>query len=174
MTNQNYEKTQNENVKVEQNSSTDKKNPTQKRKNKLQPVYAVLTQARRQFGRQVDQNTETKIKCIKANITSRHYPDALDFWLHFQDEANVLLDSKRFCRECKEKGLNEQYIAEHLVFEGKKAVANVLKDGVKSFGERVMKFNAPLFHDEEKLYTKETPKLLPESNVINNEVSQTL
>ncbi len=162
-----------ERIKMEKNSSSDKKNSSNKRKNNVQPVYAVLTQARRQFGRQVDQNTDTKIKCIKANIQNK-YKDTLDFWLHFQDEANVLLDSKRFCNDCEEKGLNEKFVAEHLVFEGKATVAKVLRDGVKSFGERVMKFNAPLFHDVENLYNKEIPKLLPESSVTNCEDNHTL
>jgi len=146
---------QNEAVKVEQNSSTDKKNPTPKRKNKIQPVYAVLTKARRQFARQVNKNTETKIKCIEANVAS-HYADPLKFWLDLKTEANALLDSKRFCSECESKKAKPEYVAEHLVFEGKKVVAKVLKEGVINYGENIIKFNGSLFIDKENLYVKET------------------
>ena len=147
------ESPQNETVKVEQNSSTDKKNPTPKRKNKIQPVYAVLSKARKQFDRQVDKNTDTKIKCIEANIAV-YYPDPLKFWLDLKTEADVLLDSKRFCFECESKKANPRYVAEHLVFEGKKVVEKVRKEGVINYGENIVKFNGPLFIDKENLYNQ--------------------
>lgn len=154
---QNPENPQNENVKVEQISSSDKKKNAPKRKNKVQPVYAVLTKARKQYAQQVDKKVGNKIKCIEANIAP-HYADPLRFWLDFKTEAYVLLDSKRFCSDCDKKKANPEYVAEHLVFEGKKVVAKVLKEGVVNYGENIVKFNAPLFIDNENLYNQGVPE----------------
>lgn len=119
------------------------------------PVYSVLSSARRQFKKQVEHNTETKRKCIENNI-SKYYADPLRFWLDFKNETKVLLDSMEFNGYCKEIGLNPEYVAQHVVYEGKTIRGQVRDNGPKSvLGEQVMKFNAPLYVDAEGLYRKQ-------------------
>ena len=119
------------------------------------PFSLVLKGARAQFKKQVEHNTETKRKCIENNI-SRYYADPLRFWLDFKNETKVLLDSMEFNRYCNEIGLNPEYVAEHVVFEGKTIRNQVRDNGPKSvLGERVMMFNAPLYVDAEELYMKQ-------------------
>ena len=118
------------------------------------PFSSVLISARAQFKKQVEHNTETKRKCIENNI-SRYYADPLRFWLDFKNETKVLLDSMEFNRYCNEIGLNPEYVAEHVVFEGKKLRNNVIENGLNVLGERVMMFNAPLYVDTEELYRKQ-------------------
>ena len=118
------------------------------------PFSSVLKSARAQFKKQVEHNTETKRKCIENNI-SRYYADPLRFWLDFKNETKVLLDSMEFNRYCNEIGLNPEYVAEHVVYEGKKLRNNVIENGLNVLGERVMMFNAPLYVDTEELYRKQ-------------------
>lgn len=118
------------------------------------PFSLVLKSARAQFKKQVEHNTETKRKCIEENI-KRYYADPLRFWLDFKNETKVLLDSMEFNRYCNEIGLNPEYVAEHVVYEGKKLRNNVIENGLNVLGEQVMKFNAPLFVDTEGLYRKQ-------------------
>ena len=118
------------------------------------PFSLVLKSARAQFKKQVEHNTETKRKCIENNI-SRYYADPLRFWLDFKNETKVLLDSMEFNRYCNEIGLNPEYVAEHVVYEGKKLRNNVIENGLNVLGERVMMFNAPLYVDTEGLYRKQ-------------------
>ena len=122
---------------------------------KASPVYSVLKKARAQYDRQVDHNTETKRKCIEENI-KKYYADPLRFWLDFKNETKVLLDSMEFNRYCNEIGLNPEYVAEHVVYEGKKIRDDVRDNGLASvLGEQVMMFNAPLYVDAEGLYRKQ-------------------
>lgn len=128
---------------------------TTRRRKVAAPVYSVLKRARAQFGRQVDHNTETKRKCIEQNI-SRFYDDPLRFWLDFKNETRVLLDSIEFNGYCEKLRLNPEYVAQHVVYEGKSVKNRVRDYGLDSvLGAQVMKFNAPLYVDTEGLYRKQ-------------------
>ena len=116
---QNYETSQNEIVKVEQISSTDKKNSTVKRKNKLNPMYSVLTKARKDFGHQKQKDTSLKIECIQ-DVILRYYDDKQRFWADFNKQARKLVVISTFCEDCKKLKLDPQSVAEHVVFRGKK------------------------------------------------------
>ena len=144
--------TQNE---VAKEMSSNEKTNTVKTKRKVvsDPVYSVLQRARAQFNRQVVQDTETKRICIERNI-SAFYSDPLRFWTEFKDEVNDLLDSVRFNTYCKDNGLNKNYVAEHVVFEGRSTKNNVWKNGLGVLGETVRMFNAPLYKDDAALFKK--------------------
>ena len=153
MSNSNFS-TENSSVIVESKNVKSTKTKAPKKRGSS-PFSSVLKSARAQFKKQVDHNTETKRKCIEENI-SRYYADPLRFWLDFKNETKVLIDSIEFNRYCKEIGLNPEYVAEHVVYEGKKVRDNVRDNGPKSvLGEQVMMFNAPLYVDAEGLYRKQ-------------------
>lgn len=124
-----------------------------KRKYKVQPLYSVMAKARRQFQRQVMQNTETKILCIKANMPKvAGAEDAQAIWGDLMTEAGRLLDSVRFVKYCTSHKLNPGFVAEHLVFEGKAIVNKVLIEGPAFMGMKLNMFNGRLCPDDEKLY----------------------
>lgn len=146
------EKFINESAKV-MNSVENTNVSKQKRKSTSDPVYAVLLKARAQFNRQVVQDTNTKRICIERNI-STFYSDPLRFWTEFRDEVNDLLDSIKFNNFCKENGLNKAYVAEHVIFEGRKVKNNVWRKGLGILGTTVRMFNAPIYKDDAALFKK--------------------
>ena len=158
MVNKNLEGNPTDATKVANNlesANASEKTGSKPRRKNMSPVYSVLKRARAQFGKQVDQNTETKRKCIESNI-SKYYADPLRFWLDFKNETKALLNTIPFNEACRELGLVPENVAEHIVFEGKKLRNNIRDNSLDIIGEQVMKFNAPLFMDTEELYSKQT------------------
>lgn len=122
----------------------------------VNPLYVVLTRFRKVFASydENEQNTETKRLAlnIAVGMSRDHYPDRFRFWQDLRDQANLVLDSKRFERECNEWGLDPQAVAEHLVVEGKSTLNFVLKNGLKAYGEKARMFKDPLYSDTRGLY----------------------
>lgn len=129
---------------------------------KLNPFYIVIRLFHELFGayETVDQNTINKRAALNMAISLKksYYPDRLRFWQELLDEANVLLDSKRFCESCKKLGLEPQAVAEHLVVEGKAKWMKVLKEGLENYGEKVMMFQERLYEDKNNLYASKEDK----------------
>lgn len=161
---QNPENPQNENVKVEQisssdkkNSTTNKKNSTAKRRNKLNPMYSVLTKARKDFGYQKQKDTSLKIECIQ-DVILRYYDDKQRFWADFNKQARKLVVISTFCEDCRKLNLDPQSVAEHVVFRGKKDFEIVRDEGISYLGDDVVMYHDRIFHDHFKLYSG-TPQL---------------
>jgi len=102
-----------------------------------------------------NQNTENKRAAIDLalGLKKKYYPDKLRFWQDLLDEAKIILDSRRFHDSCGKLKLDPQAVAEHLVLEGKANWTKVLKDGLESYGEKVMMFKERLYVDKYGLYT---------------------
>ena len=113
-----------------------------------------------QFKRQITQDTECKKKCLVAAVARMNqlYPDALRFWADFRVERERLLDSQRFNKECKNRGLEPKNVADHVVCEGKAMVNKVLLNGLQPLGERVQMYHSPLWEDTFSLYTNAETK----------------
>ena len=60
------------------------------------------------------------------------YADEKQFWIEFMEQVNILLDSRRFCRECKNLGYLPENVAEHVVFLGSAPMRKVLREGVQN------------------------------------------
>ena len=130
----------------------EKRNKT--RKGNVPPVYQIIRSAMAQFKRQITQDTECKKKCLVAAVTrmSHLYPDALRFWADFRVERDKLLDSNRFCKECKSRSLKPENVADHVLCEGKAMLNDVLLHGILPLGERVQMYKDPLWEDTFSLY----------------------
>ena len=139
------------------------------RKGKVPPVYQIVRSAMAQFKRQITQDTECKKKCLVAAVTrmSHLYPDALRFWADFRVERDKLLDSHRFCKECKSRSLKPENVADHVVCEGKAIVNKVLLNGILPLGERVQMYKDPLWEDTFSLYA--TPNFANETKEDSDE-----
>ena len=98
------------------------------RKRKVNPFPTVIRKANNLYSKQVNKNTAVKQACIMACILPL-YPDLNHFWMEYQYMVDRILDSRRFEKICNERGLNPQIIAQHLVFEGKAMVEQVLAEG---------------------------------------------
>jgi hypothetical protein len=137
------------------NASKKSENKTSKVR-KLNPFYLVVRLFLELFGayESADQNTKNKRAALNMALSLRksYYPDRLRFWQELLDEANVLMDSKRFCDSCERLGLDPQAVAEHLVVEGKAKWLKVLKEGLENYGEKVMMFKERLYEDKYNLY----------------------
>ena len=136
------------------------------RTHKVQPVYQVITRGRHAFESQLVKDGNTKRTCLKVALikSSALYPDPLRFSLDFHTERERLVDSKSFCDACRTLNLVPEYVADHVVFEGKSKMNTVLRDGLQALGDRVRMFNTPLWEDDEKLFlpaaeVKEAPNV---------------
>lgn len=102
---------------------------TRRRRSNALPVWNVIAQARPVFNVQLEKSNAVKLKCIEKFMHAT-YADADKFWSDFMEQVNVLLDSRRFWRECESMGCRPEYVAEHVVFLGSAMIKKVLKEGV--------------------------------------------
>ena len=124
------------------------------KKHKTSDFYHEMTAARHMFGSQLNKDGKIKKQCLEAVIAnSKRYADKERFTAEFHQERERLVDSARFCRDCKAKGLVPEYVAEHTVFLGKTKVSEVLQNGIQVLGDSVMMYNCPLLEDKFNLYT---------------------
>ena len=140
------------------NKTENQDGETKRRRYTPQPVYQVVTRARRSFNKQLKKDGAVKYDCLMLAVDQMPevYPDKLRFELDFRAERDRLTDSKRFCKECKDLGLDATYVADHVVFEGKGVLNKVLKDGLTTtMGEDGRMFKTPLWKDTQDLYSEE-------------------
>ena len=118
------------------------------KKRNVSAFYAVIGKANRLFLKQVRKNTETKQECIVYCITPNLYADAPRFWEEYRIAVEAILDSKKFEKNCNEANLNPQYVAEHLVMEGRAMIRKVLAEGFAPLKGRERYFTAPILKTE--------------------------
>ena len=130
---------------------------TSNRTHKVQKAYQVITKGRHSFESQLVKDGDTKRRCLEAALSrcSNLYPDPQRFSLDFHSERERLVDSKSFCDACRALNLVPEYVADHVVFEGKSKVNLVLRDGLQALGEKVRMFTSPLWEDKFGLFKKE-------------------
>ncbi len=114
------------------------------RKRKVNPFSAVIRKANNLFSKQVNKNVAVKKACIMACVMPL-YSDLDHFLVEYQYAVMRILDSKRFEKICNEGGLDPRIIAEHLVFEGKAMVEQVLAEGFAPLKGRERLYTEALF-----------------------------
>lgn len=127
-----------------------------KRHRSIKPLNKVLRDARTIFSRQIKKDGDVKKDSLGQAVArnSALYPDTLRFELDFKKERDRLTDSTKFTKFCERNGLTPEYVADHILFEGKGAVNRTLLEGPEFLGERVFMFNCPLWEDSEKLFVE--------------------
>lgn len=104
--------------------------PIQFQKRVSTPTFwKVLTKSRKVFEPQLTKNNAIKRQCIEKHI-STFSNDTEKFWSKFVNEAETLLDSRKYLRECKHLGVPPVDVAEHIVFLGSSTINKVLKNGL--------------------------------------------
>ncbi len=142
--------TQNEATAVGSKSPNDTVKTTNSvvKKRNMSPFNTVISKANKLFLKQVLKNTQIKQECIVYCITPNLYADAPRFWEEYRIAVEAILDSKRFERNCIDAKLNPQYVAEHLVLEGRAMIRRVLTGGFAPLKGRERHFTAPILKAE--------------------------
>ncbi len=104
---------------------------TVSKRHEIPALWKVLGKARPVFTVQISKTNEVKASCIQRFMPAL-YADENLFWIEFMEQVNILLDSRRFCRECKALGYQPENVAEHVVFLGSAPMRKVLREGVQN------------------------------------------
>lgn len=136
---------------------------TARRKTSMK-LWSIVTKARNKFSAQLVKDCATKRKCIESYIAN--HPDPEKFWADYMEQANRLLDSKRFEKDCRSLGVSTEVVATHVVFLGNTAVNNTLKKGVEAVvGNKYHRYNERFLPVTAEKYSNEYVKRLPAPEV---------
>lgn len=93
--------------------------------------WSVISKARRTFENQLHKDNSVKLECVEHFIPTVT-TDAVKFWADYMDEVNVLLDSRKFGKECADLGIDPTTLATHIIFLGVGMRNKVMKFGIRS------------------------------------------
>lgn len=134
------------------------------RKKTSMKLWSIVTKARNKFSAQLVKDCATKRKCIESYLAN--HPDPEKFWADYMEQANRLLDSKRFEKDCRNLGFSTEVVATHVVFLGNTAVNNTLKKGVEAvIGNKLSLYNERFLPVTAEKYSVEYIKQLPAPEV---------
>jgi hypothetical protein len=139
-----------------------------KRKREESPYLKIRSKAANIFRSQIDKSVSTKRLAVKTamnRIISGDYTEN-QFFSEFKANVDLLLDSKRFEKDCKLHKLVPFNAATHIVFDGTSKIELVLKSGVyETYFTRLTELVEPIFTLEEleeaSLVKVKVPKALP-------------
>jgi hypothetical protein len=123
-----------------------------KRKRLESPYLKVRSKAANIFRNQIDKSVETKRraferafnKVVSGNFTRER------FLSEFKVNVDLLLDSKRFEKDCKNYSLASFNVATHIVFDGASKIELVLKNGLyANYSTQFTELVHPLFTEDE-------------------------
>lgn len=147
------------NQKLNTNSDKAAKRAT---KRNVSPLWSVITKANRVFAVQVKKDNGTKLDCLNNAMVSK-YPDQDRFWVEYHQQTSTLLDSRRFCKDCMDRGYCPVAIAEHVVFEGSTVMRKVLKEGVlHAIGENIQFYTKGFTPKTKAVYITQAGDILEE------------
>lgn len=118
------------------------------KKRNISPFNTVIKKANKLFLKQVLKDTKIKQECIVYCITPNLYADAPRFWEEYRIAVEAILDSKKFEKNCNDAKLNPQYVAEHLVMEGRAMIRTVLAEGFAPLKGRERYFTSPILKND--------------------------
>lgn len=118
-------------------------NAQPKAKRKQTPLFwQLLRKAKNTFEKQLDKDNKIKLRCVER-VIGADAPDIEKFWLTYKDQVDALLDSKRFEKQCRNKGLIPEIVAEHIVYQGNGTVKRVRTEGIDCLGNEVCLYKEP-------------------------------
>lgn len=119
---------------------------------KASVLWPTISKARRTFEKQLHKSDNIKEECL-SNLIPSVASDVEHFWSEYMDQANVLLDSKRFEKECKDLNVDPTILATHIVFLGSGTMNRVLRNGiVNTIGSKYRDFSGKFVPDEAMQY----------------------
>lgn len=129
----------------------DVKKPS-KRKREESPYLKVRSKAANIFRNQIDKSVQTKRKAVERafnKVISGNFTwDRL--LSQYKENVDLLLDSKRFEKDCQIYNLKPFNAATHIVLDGASKIELVLKNGLKAiYSTQLTELVDPLFTEEE-------------------------
>lgn len=129
-------------------------------KRNVSPLWSVITKANRVFAVQITKDNKCKLNCLKNAMVSK-YPDQDKFWVEYHQQTSTLLDSRRFCKDCMDRGYCPVAIAEHVVFDGSTVMRKVLKEGVlHAIGENIQFYTKRFTPETKAVYITQAGDIL--------------
>ena len=129
-------------------------------KRNVSPLWSVITKANRVFALQVTKTNKCKRDCL-TNAMVGKYPDQDKFWVEYHQQTSTLLDSRRFCKDCMDRGYSPVAIAEHVVFDGSTVMRKVLKEGVlHAIGENIQFYTKRFTPETKAVYITQAGDIL--------------
>lgn len=123
-----------------------------KRKREESPYLKIRSKAANIFRSQIDKSVATKklaVRTAMSRIISGDFTEN-QFLSEFKKNVDMLLDSKRFEKDCKLYKLKPFNAATHIVFDGASKIELVLKNGLyPNYSTRLTELVDPLFTEEE-------------------------
>ena len=124
----------------------------QQRSRKASVLWSTVSKARRTFEKQLHKSNDLKRECLEKLIPSVA-SDVEHFWSEYMDQTNVLLDSRRFEKECKDLNVDPTILATHIVFLGSGTMNRVLRNGiVNTIGSKYRDFTEKFVSEEAMKY----------------------
>ena len=124
----------------------------QQRSRKASVLWSTVSKARRTFEKQLHKSNDLKRECLENRIPSVA-SDVEHFWSEYMDQANVLLDSKKFEKECSDLSVDPTILATHIVFLGSGTINKVLRNGiVNTIGSKYRDFTEKFVPEEAMKY----------------------
>jgi len=123
-----------------------------RRKRSESPYLKVRSKAANIFRNQIDKSVETKRKAVTRAFNKVSSGDFTRnrFLSEFKVNVDLLLDSKRFERDCKSANLTPFNAATHIAFDGASKIDLVLKNGLKAiYANQLTELCEPLFAEDE-------------------------
>lgn len=102
------------------------------KKNVVPMIWRVLGMAQKVYEVQLNKSPEVKLSCLMRFMPAK-YHDPNTFWKEYAEHINLLIDSRKFCKACKERELDPKVVAEHIVFYGSAAIKKVLREGLEKY-----------------------------------------
>ena len=135
---------------VENVKGTEPARPQRGRKASV--LWSTVSKARRTFEKQLHKSNDLKRECLENRIPSVA-SDVEHFWSEYMDQTNVLLDSKKFEKECSDLSVDPTILATHIVFLGSGTINKVLRNGiVNTIGSKYRDFTEKFVPEEAMRY----------------------
>lgn len=104
-------------------------------------LWSTVGKAKRTFDKQLHKTNDLKRECLE-NLIPAVTSDVEHFWSDYMDEVNILLDSKKFEKECGELKIDPTTLATHIVYMGAGKRNAVIKNGIlNTLGSKCRDFN---------------------------------
>lgn len=120
---------------------------TLKGSRKTSRLWSTVTKARKTFEKQLHKSNDLKRECLE-NLIPAVTSDVEHFWSDYMDEVNILLDSKKFEKECGALKIEPIILATHIVFLGAGKRNAVIKNGIfNTLGSKCRDFSEQFVPD---------------------------
>lgn len=122
-----------------------------KRERVLNNMDKVLCRAKKIYGNQLDRTPEMKARAIRKALAEVGDPTITEsnFLAKYVERMAILLDSKKFWRECEVHQLDAYTLATNLAFYGVSKCRKVIRNGLTECSALLCEMKEPVFRLEE-------------------------